>query len=396
MKKTQTILYKTLHRALSLMRPHKTTGSIMFTEWLIDRLPEGLRDEAWQDTAGNVHVDNRTHDSGHRTLFVAHVDTVHRTVGANKIRKTKSVWYADGAALGADDGVGCALLMHMLHAAVPGYYVFTQGEECGGIGAKHLAKEYPLLLAEFDRAIAFDRRGTDSVITHQGYGRCCSDAFGEALAAELNDTDDDLMYSPDDTGVYTDTAEFVDMIPECTNVSCGYNYEHSDREQLDMIHFDKLAKAVLLIDWDALVTGRDPTVPDPQEEFVGKNWWANYKGPVSPTNDQYGKWDRDAWDTSKWGAAPAVDLAFLDETGTDVLTEDAMLYECLLDAQQGLFTGVIEMMAASVYPEEPEMAVKFINRSKLTDEVITMALGMCGYNDVDSILCTLFDMAYAD
>ena len=375
MKKKQTMIYKTLHRALSLMRPHNSMGSVMFTEWLIDRLPERLRNAAWQDTAGNVHIDNRTHD-GHKTLFVAHVDTVHRTTGANKIRKTTSMWYADGAALGADDGVGCALLMHMIHAAVPGYYVFTQGEECGGIGAKHLAAQYPLLLAEFDRAIAFDRRGTDGVISHQGYGRCCSDAFADALAAELNATDETLMYSADNTGVYTDTAEFTEIIPECTNVSCGYMYEHSEREQLDMIHFDLLAEAVIVIDWDGLVTDRDPTIPDPDEAVVF-NSWANYKDSVKtcPTNDMYGTW-------------PAYD--------TDDLSEDEYLYECLLDAQQGFLTGVITLMAKSVYPEEPDLAVKFIDRKKLTDEAITMALGMCGHNDVDSILCTLFDMAYAE
>jgi hypothetical protein len=326
-----------------------------------------------------VHIDNRTHD-GHKTLFVAHVDTVHRTTGANKVRKTTAIWYADGAALGADDGVGCALLMHMIHAAVPGYYVFTQGEECGGIGAKHLAAQYPLLLAQFDRAIAFDRRGTDSVISHQGYGRCCSDAFADALAAELNATDETLMYSADDTGVYTDTAEFTEIIPECTNISCGYMYEHSEREQLDMIHFDLLAEAVLVIDWDGLVTDRDPTIPDPDEKFVGNTWWSTYKDSVKacPTNDQYGKW-------------PMVE----DDTAV-MLDEDEYLYECLLDAQQGFLTGVITLMANSVYPEEPEMAIKFIDRKKLTDEVITMAMGMCGHNDVDSILCTLFDMAYAE
>ena len=381
MKKKQTMVYKTLHRALSLMRPHNSMGSIMFTEWLIDRLPERLRDAAWQDTAGNVHIDNRTHD-GHKTLFVAHVDTVHRKTGANKVRKTTSTWYADGAALGADDGVGCALLMHMMHAAVPGYYIFTQGEECGGIGSKHIAREYPLLLAEFDRAIAFDRKGTDSVISHQGYGRCCSDAFADALAAELNATDETLMYSADSTGVYTDTAEFTDIIPECTNVSCGYMYEHSDREQLDMIHFDLLAEAVLVIDWDALVTDRDPTIPDPDDVFVGNSWWANYKdGKGSSFMDTH-----DGAAIVPWGS---------DDSAV-MLDEDEFLYECLLDAQQGFLTGVITLMAKSVYPEEPDLAVKFIDRKKLTDEVITMAIGMCGHNDVDSILCTLFDMAYAE
>lgn len=393
MKKKQTMVYKTLQRALSVMRPHNSEGSLMFTAWLIDRLPERLRDNAWQDVAGNVHIDNRRH-SDNKTLFVAHVDTVHRTTGANKIRKTTSMWYADGAALGADDGVGCALLMHMIHADVPAYYVFTQGEECGGIGAKHLAKQYPNLLAEFDRAIAFDRRGTDSIISHQGYGRCCSDAFADALSAELNATDEELMYSPDNTGVYTDTAEFVDIIPECTNVSCGYMHEHSDREQLDMIHFDRLAEAVLVIDWDALVTDRDPTIPDPDELLVGNKWWYNYKSDPSVTGVN------SKWDTSKWGSPTDIDLdAAIMPWGYDdvgLLDADEYLYECLLDARQGFTTNLIELISESVYPEEPHLARKYIKRSKLTEDVITMAMGMVGHNSTDDILNTLFDMAYVE
>lgn len=377
MKKTQTMLYKTLQRALSMKRPHNTMGSAVFTDWLIDRLPERLRPVAWQDTAGNVHIDNRTHD-GHKSLFVAHVDTVHRVVGANKIRKTKAMWFADGAPLGADDGVGCALLMHMLHASVPGYYVFTQGEECGGIGAKHLAEEYPTLLAQFSRAIAFDRRGIDSVISHQGYGRCCSDVFAQAMADALNATDDGLMYLPDDTGVYTDTAEFTDIIPECTNISCGYLYEHSEREQLDIIHFDLLANAVLDIDWDGLPTDRDPKLVE-YRNYGNDGWWSS----AATTSASTSKW-LNADTDSKWG----------DDVG--LLDDDEYLYECLLDAQQGFFTNIVKLIAECVYPEDVDLAVKLIDRKKITDAAITMAMGMVGHNDVDSILCTLFDVAYAE
>ena len=45
---------------------------------------------------------------------------------------------------------------------------------------------------------------------------------------------------------------------------------------------------------------------------------------------------------------------------------------------------------------DPALAVKFINRNKLTDDALTMAKGMVGYNDVDTVLCTLFDVAYAE
>ena len=252
----KSILHKTLARALSVKRPHNTPAVSDFTEWLFNALPAELKSFTSVDGAGNLHIDNRI--AGSKTLFIAHVDTVHREVGANKIRKTAGKWYADGAPLGADDGAGVAILMHMLCGGVPAYYVFTQGEECGGIGARAMAKD-TALLSQFDRAIAFDRRGIDSVITHQGYGRCCSDTFAQALADSLS-SGNVLMYLGDDTGIYTDTAEFVDVIPECTNISVGYMYEHSDKEELNIHHFTALADAVLTLPWDTLPTDRDPTV----------------------------------------------------------------------------------------------------------------------------------------
>ncbi len=174
--KTKSILYKTLTRALSIARPHNTTATAYFTQWLEDHVPKHLTDKTWRDVAGNLHVDARSLGT-HKTLFVAHVDTVHKEVAPNKFTKTATHWRADGAPLGADDGAGCAMLMHMMCAGVPAYYVFTQGEEKGGIGATHLFENYPQLLSEFDRAIAFDRRANDSIITDQAYGRCCSDSF---------------------------------------------------------------------------------------------------------------------------------------------------------------------------------------------------------------------------
>jgi hypothetical protein len=369
--KKQSILNKTLNRALSLARPHLSQTTSYFTYWLLENLPAALRTDAWFDECNNLHIDNRK-GSASRSLFVAHVDTVHHKEGVNKIRKTKTTWYADGSQLGADDGVGCAMLMHMIHADVPGYYIFTQGEEKGGIGAKFLAAQYPQLLSEFDRAVAFDRRGIDSVITHQGWGRCCSDVFADELAAQLNSTPDAMMYLPDNTGVYTDTAEFVDIIPECTNLSCGYLHEHSDREQLDMVHFAQLAKAVLAIQWDALPTDRDPAVKEPEPSYDFGSWATSYKSGY------------DAFDTG-YGTG-----------NSGLLSEDEYLYECILDAQQGFMKGLLDLMAESVYPEEPKMAIKFIDRKRLTDETLHMAAGMVGVNDSATVLATLFDMAYAE
>lgn len=266
------VLMRTLAYALSMKRPHEGVGERNLLGYILLNRPEGSR---WTfDTSGNLHIDMCS-EKPHRTLFIAHVDTVHRKDGHNKIRMTESVWYAHGSQLGADDGAGVAMLMHMLHAGVPGHYVFAIGEECGGVGSTALAKDNPGMFKRFDRAIAFDRRGTTSVISHQGMGRCCSDEFAEALSVAL--TTDELMYMPDDTGVYTDTAEFVDLVAECTNISVGYEREHSDEEAQDILHFQALAQQVVNMDWDALPVVRDPNEPD--DFYSGR--WGSYSRTVS-------------------------------------------------------------------------------------------------------------------
>ena len=214
--------------------------------------------------AGNLHFDLRETPEN-RTLFTAHTDTVVRdNPDADNIvkRGKKGMLYATGGAtLGADDGAGIAILGELMRAKVPAYYIFTRGEECGGHGAKHLAKAHAALLGEFDRAIAFDRRGYSDVITHQRWGRCASDAFAEALSDALNDQG--LLYMPCDGGVYTDTAEFVDIIPECTNISTGYDHEHTEKESLDLPYLKELCAAALAINWDALPVARRPGENNP-------------------------------------------------------------------------------------------------------------------------------------
>jgi hypothetical protein len=245
-----------LEHALSIKRRADSWGETGFVAWLAQRLPITAI-----DMAGNIHVDLRqcTHGMGaNKTLFVAHTDTITRGRGGpNAIVKDGHLWKTDGKdTLGADDGAGVAVMCALIKARVPAYYVFTRGEEIGGHGSRHLAEEWVDLLSEFDRAIAVDRRDVFSVITHQFAGRCCSSAFGEALCDALNERG--MLMMTDDTGVYTDTAEFMEIIPECTNISAGYNHEHGAREELDVEYLQNLLTAMLTVEWDELPVDRDP------------------------------------------------------------------------------------------------------------------------------------------
>ena len=347
MTQTNTMLFKTLDAALSLRRPHGSAQVAELLLWLMENMPEHLSCSI--DAAGNLHVDART-------LFIAHVDTVHHTGGTNKINKTDTKWSAGmkDQCLGADDGAGVAMLMHLMHSGIPAYYIFSQGEECGGIGAKFLADFDDATLLQFDRAVAFDRKGIDSVITHQFGGRCCSDAFAVALSLALNTASDDALFlSPDNTGVYTDTAEFTKLIPECTNISVGYDGAHGDKESIDVLYLQMLADAVVQINWDNLPTERDPSEVDVDD------WGWN-------TGTQWGAYD--------WGAVPDIDgVKEMKGKFIPEYTLEVELQEALDDAFYGRHNTLINLIAQHTYPEDPVIAKRQINKNRLTDDVLAWA-----------------------
>lgn len=267
---------------LLAMHTYKRPHGSEYEQKFIDRFIAPLADhhnviEYNQDDSGNIWV--TTSYSG-KTLFTAHVDTVHSTTGIQKVTydANLNLLYIDQEAakttncLGADDTAGMWLLLNMIDAAVPGTFVFFRGEEKGGIGSSWAAKHMADYLKDFDRAIAFDRRGQTSVISHQGYGRCCSDEFATALSFAINATDKGVTLRPDNTGVFTDTANLTDLIGECTNVSCGYEAEHTPHENLDVEYLFKLLDALLVTDFESLPSSRKPGEQDPADWGYGSRW----------------------------------------------------------------------------------------------------------------------------
>lgn len=253
-------MFDVFYEAVGIRRAAGSLEEAQFVAWLAKRYPPTLIDQA-----GNLHYDRRV--SSERTLFVAHTDTAHYHGGPNKYEvKDDNVHAVDGP-LGADDAAGIQILCHLMDANVPGYYIFTRAEEVGGVGAKFLADYHSRLLAQFDRAIAFDRKDTWSVITHQR-DRCASDKFAEALADQLNQQG--LIYMPDDGGIFTDTALWVDIIPECTNLSCGYMHQHSDREVQSMSFLKSLMDAAVNVKWEELPTYRVPGMQEAELSEVNE------------------------------------------------------------------------------------------------------------------------------
>jgi hypothetical protein len=230
---------------------------------LFHLLPQDLS----TDSFGNLYIQIGEKPS---TMFTSHLDTASSQVQKITHKIEGDIISTDGhSILGADDKAGVTILLNMIKNNIPGLYYFFLGEERGCIGSRKLANSHKTNpLTNINKVVSFDRRGTDSVITHQLGGRCCSDKFGRELSKQLNNIDGDFNYEIDPTGIYTDSAQFIEIYSECTNISVGYNYEHTHSEFQNILHLEKLANAVLKVDWDNLPIERDKSkYEDEYDEF---------------------------------------------------------------------------------------------------------------------------------
>ncbi len=192
------------------------------------------------------------------TLFACHLDTVHTHSGYQQVRalrgRSGALHTPDGECLGADDGAGIWLMLEMIAAHVPGTYVFHVGEERGCQGSRWLAAHHHDWLAQFQRAIGFDRPGTTDVVSHFAGTRGCSPAFVMDLSCQLSaHLTGGYELAPCRTGGLTDVRHYIDLIPECTNISVGYHQQHRREEWLDVTYLTALRWAVLEVFGDELM-----------------------------------------------------------------------------------------------------------------------------------------------
>lgn len=197
-------------------------------------------------------------------LWSCHTDTVHTVHGTQKVvywpgKNSGDIYFGvdqtikgkRSSCLGADDTCGVWLMIQMIKANIPGLYIFHRAEEVGGKGSGYIADKNKDVVKGIRFAIAFDRRGQKSIITYQRSKRCCSDDFANSLAEQLG-----MGHKCDTTGSFTDTASYVDLIAECTNISVGYDGAHSQTEDLNVDYLFRLRDALLKLDVSKLVEKR--------------------------------------------------------------------------------------------------------------------------------------------
>lgn len=262
---------------LRYVRKHDSKGEAKFiNDYLLPKI-NGLGYSPEMDMAGNIWVETAPKEQS-PFLFVSHIDTCHQrddgtltTVIENNIAKLSSNDVNHGC-LGADDGVGIYCNLKMMEAGVAGTYLFTRGEEKGGIGAGHIAKKETHRLEGFLMSVEVDRQGTDEIIISQCYGECASEDYANDLAKAIG-----MGHHASYMGVYTDVSEFAEVIPENVNISAGYENQHTVKENVNLLYVDQLVEKLIKVDWSSLRIVREPG--DFGEQEVG--WWNWQQGAGS-------------------------------------------------------------------------------------------------------------------
>jgi hypothetical protein len=267
------------YQMIRWMRPANTPALDMFCELYLE--PVFGKPDAHNNY---IKIINNPDGSAPNLCFTAHSDTVHQDGGIQDIVAEGNLLYSVGDdCLGADCTTGIWLILEMIREKIPGVYVIHDSEEVGCKGSRALVRDCPDWLLGIDAVISFDRKGKESVVTHQIGTRTASDAFAKSFALAL----DMPELKPDSGGVYTDSNEYIDIVSECTNISVGYFAQHTKQECQDVEFMVHLRNKLIKADWSKLVFERDPN-----EKDFGDYGWG--RGSKFDSRFDSGDYERDS------------------------------------------------------------------------------------------------------
>ena len=210
-----------------------------------------LTDEMTVDDYGNILAEV-TFGRGSREpsltiMLNGHLDVVDEIEVGREILKCGPVWISSTGILGADDRAGIGVILHTLkqlqrmefRAPVKVKIAFTVEEEVGLCGAKAVSAEF---LEDVQAAFVVDRKGRGDIVTGTRGIDFCDELFGAMLALIGNLGEED-RWEPT-LGGSSDTRIWAQQGIQSVNLSVGYQYEHTSREELNLD--DAFATANLL------------------------------------------------------------------------------------------------------------------------------------------------------
>lgn len=228
--------------------------------------------DGWVYSPGSVPV-----------LLVAHMDTVHKNQPKIRTSADGGVWFADEG-IGGDDRCGVYMVLETIRKHNC-HVLFTEDEECGGVGAEKFAKQKMEMDLKF--MIEFDRKGNNDAVFYN----CGNDEFEQFV----------LKY-----GFETANGSFSDisiLAPQfgvaAVNLSSGYYFPHTNHEIVVWADVERVLRLTDAMLRDVPTVDKFEYVEASYDYGYGWNWeWNSSFYPnedcelkkVSPF-DGYLKWD---------------------------------------------------------------------------------------------------------
>ena len=174
--------------------------------------------------------------SKHTPLLSAHMDTVQDETDAKLaiFSKIRGNFIAGYGVIGGDDKCGVYLILDLLKERNDYNFVFSVGEEVGGVGIRSFVSKNDL--SHIPYGLVLDRRGgNDIVCDNNDYG---TKEFEEALAkvGKL------FGYKPA-MGTFSD-GDFLNEQLSVANISVGYHNPHMKSEFVDLAELENAKRFI--------------------------------------------------------------------------------------------------------------------------------------------------------
>lgn len=189
-----------------------------------------------------------TEDSGKKMLLAAHLDVRGEFSSSDQLIERNNIVSRENKILGADDRAGVAIILNLLkevgnYKEVPPLkFIFTVGEEKGQYGAKSIDPDF---FEDVSFGISLDRRNCHDIVYKSGNQYYATHEFAKQIAgvsSRIFNKENRFVPcegSKSDLSVWSEK----DTRP-CVNLSVGYFDEHTDKERLDLICWDRTHQLV--------------------------------------------------------------------------------------------------------------------------------------------------------
>ena len=250
---------------LELLRiPGETGNEEAVREYVLDELEKinSLRNylDFGVDNMGNIlgstislRTGRRDHgrsteDSGKNMLLAAHLDVKRKFSSSDQLIERNNIIWRENEILGADDRAGVAIILNLLkevgnyREVPPLKFIFTVGEEKEQYGAESID---PKFFEDISFGISLDRKNCKDIVYKSSSKEYSNPEFAEKVARVSSRIFSEENEFVPCEGRISDLRVWSDKDARpCVNLSVGYFDEHTDKERLDLICWDRTRQLV--------------------------------------------------------------------------------------------------------------------------------------------------------